>query len=170
MKAGNFGGFLLPYGKTICNDKIRNGKIQNYIKSTQTNFPPSHSGAESLPPIGDAFLYIETSSNNHGKNLYVSWERTDIIQITNTTFCYNRFSILTLDSKKLMAQFRFQLLLEDNTWNTQYTIAKNSQYSDTSTEWLLLNLNFTKENYGIKLILDHIYILLLVICVLVILQ
>ena len=51
--------------------------------------------------------------------------------------------------------FRFQLLLEDNSWSTQYTIHKNEQYSNSSTDWTLLNLNFTVENYGIKLIYDQ---------------
>ena len=34
MKAGNTGGYPLPYWKIICNDKNNNGKIQNFIKST----------------------------------------------------------------------------------------------------------------------------------------
>ena len=55
-----------------------------------------------------------------------------------------------------MGRFRIQLLLEDNTWSTQYTVAKNTHYSDTSTDWTLLNLDFTIENYGIKLIYDQI--------------
>ena len=55
-----------------------------------------------------------------------------------------------------MGRFRIQLLLEDNTWSTQNTIPKNDQYSDTSTEWTLLNLNFNVEKYGIKLIYDQI--------------
>ena len=55
-----------------------------------------------------------------------------------------------------MGRFRIQLLLEDNTWSTQYTIAKNTQYSNTSIDWTSLNLDFTVENYGIKLIYDEI--------------
>ena len=55
-----------------------------------------------------------------------------------------------------MGRFRIQLLLEDITWSTQYTIAKNTQYNNTSTDWTLLNLDFTVENYGIKLIYDQI--------------
>ena len=69
-------------------------------------------------------MYIETSSNNHGANVLCSFEGTDIIQITNITFYYIRFSILTHPHLKNMARFRFQLLLEDNTWSTVYTIAK----------------------------------------------
>ena len=34
-----------------------------------------------------------------------------------------------------MGRFRIQLLLEDNSRSTQYTIPKNAQYSDTSTDW-----------------------------------
>ena len=102
-------------------------------------------------------MYIETSSNNHGlERVFVSWERTDIIQISNITFYYNRFSILTDDSKKSMGRFRIQLLLEDNTWSTRYNIPKNDRYSDSSTQWTLVNLNFTIENYGIRLIYDQI--------------
>ena len=51
-----------------------------------------------------------------------------------------------------MGRFRIQLLIEDNTWSTQYIIPKNSQYSITSTEWTLIKLDFTVKNYGIKLI------------------
>ena len=157
MKAGNTGAYLLPYWKFFCNDKINNGKITNFIKSTKSNSPTGDSGATSLPAIGSAFMYIETSSSNHGHNrVFVSWERTDIIQITNITFYYNRFSILTNNNLKAIGRFRIQLLLEDNTWSTQCTIAKNTQYSDTSTDWTLLNLDFTIENYGIKLVYDQI--------------
>ena len=102
-------------------------------------------------------MYIETSSNISGSNnVFVSWERTDIIQITKITFYYNRFSILTDNNLKSMDCFRIQLLLEDNTWSTQYIIAKNTQYSDNSTDWTLINLDFTLENYGIKSVYDQI--------------
>ena len=55
-----------------------------------------------------------------------------------------------------MGRFRIQLLLENDTWSTQYTISKNSQYSDNSSNATLLNLDFTVENYGIELIYDEI--------------
>ena len=156
MKAGNSGGYLLQNWNKKFNDKNNNGKISIFIKSTKTNSPTTDAGATNLPPIGDSFMYIENSSNNNGNNVFVSWERTDIIQITNITFYFNRFSILTDDSKKSMGRFRIQLLLEDDSWSTQYTIAKSTQYNDTSTEWTFLNLDFTIENYGIKLIYDQI--------------
>ena len=55
-----------------------------------------------------------------------------------------------------MGLCKVQPFLEDNTWSTQYTIAKNSDYSDSPTKCSLLNLDFTVENYGIKLIYDQI--------------
>ena len=72
-----------------------NGKIQNFIKTTKTKNPTGDSGATSLPPIGDRFMYIETSSNNHGNKVFVNFEQTDNIQISNITFYYNRYSFLT---------------------------------------------------------------------------
>ena len=156
MKHPNSGGYLLPYWKNVCNDKNNSGKIQNFIRSRKTKSPTADSGATSLPPIGSAFIYIKTSSNNHGSNVFVRWERTDIIQITSITFYYNTFSILTIGNLKSMGKFRIQLFLEDNTWNTRFTIAKNTQYSDTSTDWTFPNLDFTVQTYGIKLIYDQI--------------
>ena len=89
-------------------------------------------------------MYTETSSNNHGhERLFVSFERTDIIQISNITFYYNRFSILTNEFKKSRGRYRIQLLLEDNTWSTRNNIPKNDRYSDSSTQWILIKLNFT---------------------------
>ena len=156
MKPGNTGANLLQNWNINANDRNNNGNIHNFVRSTRTGSPTGGSGATSLPPIGNAFMYIETSSSNNGEGVFVSWERTDIIQITNITFYYNRFSILINDSLKSMGRFRIQLLLEDNTWSTQYTIEKNTQYSDKSTDWTLLNLDFTVENYGIKLLYDEI--------------
>ena len=102
-------------------------------------------------------MYIETSRNNSGNDIvFVSWDRTDVVQISNISFYYNRYSILTDDSKKAMGRFRIRFLLENNTWTTQYTIAENTQYSNTSTEWTLLNLDFTVQKNGIKLIFDQI--------------
>ena len=84
-------------------------------------------------------MHIETSSNNYGNNVFVSLERTDIIQISNIPFDYNRFSN---GDNKAMGRFRIQLILEDNTRSTQYTIAKSIQYSNCSSEGTLLIFRF----------------------------
>ena len=86
IKTGNSGGYLLPSWRIFCNDINNNGKITNFIRATKTNSPTGDSGATSLPPIGNAFMYIETSGGNNGDGVFVSFERTDIIQITNITF------------------------------------------------------------------------------------
>ena len=156
MRYPIIGSDLLQKWNIKCNNKNNQSRITDFIKSTKTNSPNGFSGATSLSPIGDAFMYIETSSINHGSNVFVSWERTDILHISNITFYYNRFSILTNDNLKNMGRFRIQLLLDDNTWSTQYTIDKNTQYSDSESEWKLLNLDFTVEIYGNKIILDQI--------------
>ena len=107
IKYPNSGGYLLPGWRIFCNDKNNNGKIQNFIKSTKTNSPTGDSGATNLPPIGNAFMYIETSGGNYGHDhIFCSFERVDIIQISNITFYYKRFSILTNDSLKSMGRFR----------------------------------------------------------------
>ena len=157
IKYPKIGSVLLQKWKIKCNNKIIQSRLTDFIKSTKTNSPTGDSGATSLPPIGKSFMYIKTSSNNHGhERVFVSWERTDIIQIRNITFYYNRFSILTNDSLKSMGRFRIQLLLENNTWSTRYKIPKNDRYSNSSTQLNKLGLNFTDENDGIKLIFDEI--------------
>ena len=93
-------------------------------------------------------MYIKTSTNNHGKNVFVSFERTDIFQINSKTFCYNRYSILN-NSLQAMGRFRIQLLLEGFIWRTRYNLPKIVRYSDSSTQWTTLSLNFI-GNYCIK--------------------
>ena len=128
----------------------------NFIRATKTNSPTSYSGATILPPIGNSFMYMEKPSSNHGSIVSVSFERTDIFRSSNITFYLNRFSILTNDSLKSMGRFKIQLLLKDNLWSTRYNIAKYDRYSNTSTDWTLVSLNFTLETYGIRLIYDQI--------------
>ena len=55
-----------------------------------------------------------------------------------------------------MGRFRIQILLEDNTWSSRYNIPKSDRYSGSSTDWTLVNLNFTVENFGGRLIFDQI--------------
>ena len=100
IKHRNTGGHFLQNWVIKCNDKNNKYKRQNFIKTTKTNSPTSYSGAESLLRIGNSFMHSETSSDNHGNNVFVSFERTDIIQSSNIAFYYNRFTFLTNDSLK----------------------------------------------------------------------
>ena len=151
----NTGSDLLQKWNIKCNNRNNQSILSDFVKSTKTTSPTNDSGATDLPPIGNSFMYIETSSNNHGDYVYVTWERTDIIQITNISFYYNRFSISDINLRA-KGRFKIQLLLENNTWTTQFVIIENDQYSNNSTDWKLLNLDFTIENYGVKLVYDRI--------------
>ena len=51
-----------------------------------------------------------------------------------------------------MGRFRIQILKNKN-WETIFTIAQNEGFSESSTEWELLNLDITEKNYGIKMII-----------------
>ena len=55
-----------------------------------------------------------------------------------------------------MGRFRIQVLLNVNTWSTRLNKPKKDQYSDSSTHWTLVSLNFTLANFGIKLNYDEI--------------
>ena len=153
-KYPNKGQYLLSSWRIFCNDKNNNGKLQNFIRSTKTNSPTGTSGAIVSPPIGDSFMYIETSGNNFGSNVFCSWERIDIIQISNFTFYYNRFSIQA--DLRSMGRFQIQVLTKDNVWITKFNIPKIEQFSDSATDWIILNLNITDEIYGVKFIYDQI--------------
>ena len=155
MRSPNSGMYLLQKWKIDCRDIYNNAKINNFIKSSKTQSPTENSGATVLPPIGSSFMYLESSGNNNGDNTYVILSRTDIIQITNISFYYNRFSISD-ENLRGMPRFRIQILLENDNWENKFTIDKNSQFSNSSTEWSYLNLDFTQANYGIRLIFDRI--------------
>ena len=152
----NSGSDLFEKWKILNNNlKKMKAKSENFWNQQKTTSPTGYSGATSLPAIGRFSIYIERSSNNHGNKVFVSFERTDIIQISNISFYYNRFTILTNDSIKSMRCFRIHLLLEDKTWSTRCNIPKDDRYSDLSTDWTKLSLMFTVENYGIKLTITH---------------
>ena len=92
-------------------------------------------------------MYVEATSNNHGRNVFVSFERTDFILISIITFLYNRYPILNNDSLKARSGFRIHLLLEDNTWRTRHSTPKNDRYSNSSTDWTKLSLSFTEKKF-----------------------
>ena len=67
--------------------------MQNVVKSIKTSPSIVKSEAKNLRPMGNSFMYIETSSCNFGfDNVFCSSEQTDVIQNCIITFYYNRFS------------------------------------------------------------------------------
>ena len=154
----NTGHDLLQNWKIVVNNKNGEGTPFEFIKSTKTSSPTPNSGASNLPPIGNSFMFIETSANNHdtlNDNVFASFERTDIIHISNITFYYNRFSSSD-PSKRNMGKLDIQLL-RNGSWQSEFVIEKNTNYSTSSSEWTLLNLNLISQpNYGIKLVYSAI--------------
>ena len=70
MRYPIIGSDLLQKWNIKCNNKNNQARITDFIKSTKTNSPTGDSGATSLSPIGNSFMYIETSSNNHGDDVF----------------------------------------------------------------------------------------------------
>ena len=98
---GYSGGYPLQQSTIKSINKNINGKTQNSIKSTKKSSPTSHSGATNSPAIEDSIMYVETSRNSSGsENKFLSFEPTDNIQISNISFYYNRYPILSRNSIK----------------------------------------------------------------------
>ena len=114
-KFPKIGSDLLQKRNIKCNNKTNDSKAGNFVKSTKTNSQVGYSGAESIPSVGNSFMFIETMSKNHGNNFFINFERTVFIQISDKPFYNNRFSILTNDSLESMGRFRIQLMLENKT-------------------------------------------------------
>ena len=113
--------YLIQQWVTKCNDKKNIGEIQNFVKSTITSSPTGNSNATNLPRIGDSFMYLKTSGDYNGTGVFVTLQWTDIIEMNNITFSYNRFSAGSTRSKGC---FRFQLVLADKIWSARYDIIK----------------------------------------------
>ena len=47
-------------------------------------------------------------------------------------------------------------ILRNGTWETIYIIEISTDFKTLYTDWVLLNLDNTQDNYGIKLIYDEI--------------
>ena len=56
-------------------------------------------------------MFIETMSNNIGQEVIVSFERTNVIQISNITFYYKHQSTPACSTPKCTGRFRIQKLI-----------------------------------------------------------
>ena len=57
---------------------------------------------------------------------------------------------------KAMGKLRVPQLLSDSNWSTRYNIPKKYRYSNSSTYWIFVSLNFDMESYGIKFTYDQV--------------
>ena len=65
---------------------INRSKITNFIKTSISTSPAGSTRATSLASMGDAYMYTEINSTSFGPNVYCSFERTDIVQISKVFF------------------------------------------------------------------------------------
>ena len=59
---------FLQNWKIVCNINLNGRKPSDFLKSSQSSTPTGITGANVAPPIGNAFMYIESSSLIHGEN------------------------------------------------------------------------------------------------------
>ena len=134
------------------------GKITDFIKTTaSTQSPTSHiqdPNQDQLQTTTMLLCTLKSSGSNSGEGVFCSWERTDLHNISNVTFYYNRFSTSN-ESLRNRGRFRIEIL-KNNNWETIFTTAQNEGFTESATEWELINLDNTEKNYGIKMIIDEI--------------
>ena len=106
----NPGGNLLQQWDIKGDDKINRGKKTKLSKSSLSSTPTESTGAPNIPPICNSFMFIETNSIIFGPNVFCSFERTAIIQISFITFYFNRYSNPRIEVKA-MGNFRILFLL-----------------------------------------------------------
>ena len=70
FKNPNSGGFLLQKWNINCNNKKIDCEIQSFVRSRETSSPKGNSGATSLPPIRNLFMYIGASQNISGEEIF----------------------------------------------------------------------------------------------------
>ena len=86
IKTGKAGPFLLTLWKVEYNQGVVAGKSSNFIRATKSTSPTPISGSSTIPPIAISFICMGIIGENLGLNLFVNFERIDIIQISNITF------------------------------------------------------------------------------------
>ena len=106
----------MPQGLIKCNDRIINDKDSNFGNLSKSKTSTTDTRATTLPPIENAFMCIETSSNNNAGEKFVSFEGIDIFQINTITSYYNRFSLNIDSTLKTKDRLRTRFLI-DGSWH-----------------------------------------------------
>ena len=103
IKFPNIRSDLLQKCNIKCKNKNNDSKVGNFLKSTRTNSPTGESGATTLPPIGNSFMYVETSSNNH-------------VSVKFFFLLKDQTSFKLVISLSIITDFQFQLMIRKNQW------------------------------------------------------
>ena len=62
-----------------------------FLGAAKTNSSTGNTGATSLTPVGESFMYIQTSGFKFVSNPFFSFERGHNIQIKTITFYFIRY-------------------------------------------------------------------------------
>ena len=55
-----------------------------------------------------------------------------------------------------MAGLRTQFIIPIGHWYSKFIVAKTTNYSTISTDWNLVNIDFTEKKYGVKILYDEL--------------
>ena len=102
-------------------------------------------GLNFLPPIGDYYVYTESSNPNNGDDKYAQFTYTKHTTITKIKFWYHRSGIN-------MCRFRLQYQSLDDQWKNKVTFPAGQQ----SNGWELLEETFLEDNKGVRFYFDEI--------------
>ena len=80
------------YNNGLINFLTKKENQQSFKKSSKTNTQTPKTGATVVPLIGDSYMYIETGGSSFGSKIFVSFEKTGILRISNNIFFYDRYS------------------------------------------------------------------------------
>ena len=116
-----------------------------FFKSSNSRTSSSGTGPDFLPPIGEYYAYIETSSPNYGPDRYAIAKYSYHANITKIKLWYHRLGIN-------MCRFRLQYETLDYQWVDKVPFPAKEQTSG----WVFLEETFSEDNRGIRFYFDEI--------------
>ena len=119
--------------------------LTGFFKSSNSRISSSGTGPDFLPPIGEYYAYIETSSPNYGPDRYAIAKYSYHANITRIKFWYHRLGVN-------MCRFRLQYETLDYQWLDKVIFPAKEQTSG----WVFLEETFSEDNRGIRFYFDEI--------------
>ena len=115
------------------------------FKASDSITSSTGTGPDTLPPIGNFYDYIETSTPNNGVDRYAHITHTKHQNITKFKFWYHRIGIN-------MCRFRLQYQTLVDQWKDKLTFHAEQK----SNGWELLEETISEDNEGIRFYFDEI--------------
>ena len=119
--------------------------LTGFFKSSNSRTGSSGTGPDFLPPIGEYYAYIETSSPNYGPDRYAIAKYSYHANITRIKFWYHRLGVN-------MCRFRLQYETLDYQWVDKVIFPAKERTSG----WVFLEETFSEDNRGLRFYFDEI--------------